>query len=124
MTLGKSVILPRFITLNSGRSVTLPLVQKCDFGRRDITLCRVSIAKILAEKMNNLLQGISRVQRHAAACAPVAAIVVSWYIVFLFLASAFCPLKWTLQKESKGIVCFLDLSTFVDSSFLDSDIFQ
>ena len=34
-----------------------------------------------------------------------------------FLASAFCPLKWTLQKESNGIVCFLALSTFVDSCF-------
>ena len=38
-------------------------------------------------------------------------------LVFQFLARAFCPLKWTLQKESKGIVCLLDLSTFVDSSF-------
>ena len=32
-----------------------------------------------------------------------------------FLASAVCPLKWTLQNMSKNIVCFLDLSTFVDT---------
>ena len=32
-----------------------------------------------------------------------------------FLASALCPLKWTLQNVIKSIVCFLVLSTFVDS---------
>ena len=45
-------------------------------------------------------------------------------LVFQFLARAVCPLKWTLQNVSKSIVCFLDLSTFVDSCFLDSYIFQ
>ena len=36
------------------------LVQKCDFGRRDITLCCVSIAKRSAGKTNKLLQGLIR----------------------------------------------------------------
>ena len=84
-TLGKSVILPRFITL-FGCSVTLPLAlpakihsfrrrgsgaqgsrlaqgyawQKCDFAALYYTLLCKCIAKRLAEKTNKLLRGLIR----------------------------------------------------------------
>ena len=81
------------------------LVQKRGFGRRDITLYCVSIAKRLAEKTNKLLQGLirggaPRAPGAASRCRP--ALWVQHYILIAPQAAATSAMRRAMPGSMSG----------------------